>query len=87
MDGNTVGAAAAAAGMSERTARRWQDRALPSTTKTARTWRTREDPFEEVWATDVMPRLAADTERRFQALTLFDWLCGRRVRKRRRQVT
>jgi hypothetical protein len=77
MDGNTVRAAAAAAGMSERTARRWQERPLPSMTKTARTWRTREDPFEDVWATDVVPRLAADTERRFQALTLFDWLCDR----------
>lgn len=77
MDGNTVGAAAAAAGMSERTARHWREGALPSATKSARTWRTREDPFEDVWATEVVPRLAADTERRLQALTLFDWLCDR----------
>ncbi|MCA1649549.1 MAG: IS21 family transposase [Acidobacteria bacterium] len=77
MDGNTLGAAAAAAGMSERTARRWQEGPVPSATKTARTWRTREDPFEGVWATEVVPRLATDTARRLQALTLFDWLSDR----------
>jgi hypothetical protein len=77
MDGNTVGAAAAAAGMCERTARRWQEGPFPSGTKPARTWRTREDPFEGLWATEVVPRLAADTERRLQGLTLFDWLCDR----------
>ena len=75
MDGNTVGAAAAAAGMCERTARRWQEGPFPSSTKTPRTWRTRDNPFSSVWTTDVVPRLAADTERRLQALTLFDWLC------------
>ena len=77
MDGNTVGAAAAAAGMCERTAQRWQEGPFPSGTKTARTWRTRADPFEGLWATEVVPRLAADTERRLQALTLFEWLCDR----------
>jgi hypothetical protein len=77
MDGNTVGAAAATAGMCERTARHWQEGPFPSATKTARTWRTRDDPFESVWTTEVVPRLAADTERRLQALTLFDWLCDR----------
>ena len=77
MDGNTVGAAAAAAGMSERAARRWQEGPFPSATKTVRTWRTREDPFEGLWAIEVVPRLAADTERRLQALTLFEWLCDR----------
>jgi hypothetical protein len=77
MDGNTIGAAAAAAGMCERTARRWQEGPFPSGTKTARTWRTREDPFEGLWATEVVPRLVADTKRRLQALTLFDWLCDR----------
>ena len=77
MTGNPVGAAAAAAGMCERTARRWQEGLFPSATKTARTWRTREDPFEGLWTTEVVPRLAADTERRLQALTLFDWLCDR----------
>ncbi len=77
MDGKTIGAAAAAAGMSERTARHWQEGPLPSGTKTPRHWRTREDPFEPVWATEIVPRLVADTERRLQALTLFDWVCER----------
>jgi hypothetical protein len=77
MDGKTVGAAAAAAGMCERTARRWQDGPFPSGTKTGRTWRTRPDPFADLWATEVVPRLVADTDRRLQARTLFDWLCTR----------
>lgn len=77
MNGNTVGAAAAAAGMGERTARRWHEGPLPTGTKASRRWRTREDPFEPVWATEIVPRLAADTDRRLQALTLFDWVSER----------
>lgn len=77
MDGKTLEAAAAAAGMCERTARRWQDGALPSATKTPRTWRTRPDPFGDIWASEVVPRLAADADRRLQSLTLFEWLCDR----------
>ena len=63
--------------VSERTARRWQSGALPSTAKAPRTWRTREDPFGDVWETEVVPQLVADTEGRLQALTLFRWLCRR----------
>ena len=77
MTGKTLAAAAAAAGVSERTARRWQSGALPSTAKAPRTWRTREDPFGDVWETEVVPQLVADTEGRLQALTLFRWLCRR----------
>jgi hypothetical protein len=44
MQGQTLEAAAAAAGMSERSARTWQDGPMPSTAATARTWRTRTDP-------------------------------------------
>ena len=82
MTGKTLAAAAAAAGVSERTARRWQSGALPSTAKAPRTWRTREDPFGDVWETEVVPQLVADTEGRLQALTLFRWLCrlGQRIR-------
>jgi hypothetical protein len=75
MTGKTVAAAAAAAGMSERTARTWQTGALPSQRSSPRTWRTRSDPFAAVWRTEIEPRLAADTEGRLQALTLFEWLC------------
>ena len=43
-----------------------------------RTWRTREDPFANVWQSEVVPQLVADTEGRLQALTLFTELwCAR----------
>ena len=77
MSGKTLAAAAAAAGMSERTARPWQRGALPSTAKAPRTWRTREDPFADVWQSEVVPQLVADTDGRLQALTLFTVLCRR----------
>ena len=77
MSGKTLAAAAAAAGMSERTARTWQRGALPSTAKAPRTWRTREDPFADVWQSEVVPPLVADTDGRLQALTLFTVLCRR----------
>ena len=68
MSGKTLAAAAAAAGMSERTARKWQSGALPSTAKAPRTWRTREDPFADVWQSEVVPQLVADTDARLQVL-------------------
>ena len=68
MAGKTLAAAAAAAGMSERTARKWQSGALPSTAKVPRTWRTREDPFADVWQSEVVPQLGADTDGRLQVL-------------------
>jgi hypothetical protein len=77
MTGKTWAAAAAAAGMSERTARTWQSGPLPSAAKMPRSWRTRPDPFASVWAAEIEPRLAADTDGRLQALTLFEWLCAR----------
>ena len=77
MAGKTLAAAAAAAGMSERAARKWQSGALPSTAKAPRTWRTREDPFADVWQAEVVPQLVADTDGRLQVLTLFKALCRR----------
>ena len=77
MAGNTLTAAAAAAGMSERTARTWQRGALPSTAQGPRRWRTREDPFADVWQSEVVPQLVADTGGRLQVLTLFKALCRR----------
>jgi len=48
---HTQVAAAAMAGISERTARHLdKDPRLPSQTKTKRSWRTREDPLVAVWA-------------------------------------
>jgi Mu transposase, C-terminal domain len=77
MEGKSLAAAAAAAGMSERTARTWQTGGLPSTTRVPRTWRTRPDPFAGVWAKEIVPWLEADREGRLQALTLFEELCAR----------
>ena len=45
MAGKTLGAAAAAAGMSERAARKWQSGPLPSTAKAPRGWRTAGGPL------------------------------------------
>jgi len=72
MAGMELEAAAAAAGMSERTARKWQRGILPSATRGARDWRTRADPFAEVWDVEVAPLLAADKEGRLEAKTIFD---------------
>ena len=77
MDGNpTEKAAAAAAAMSEPTARKWREGELPSATKKARSWRTREDPFESVWDDEVLPLLVADTKRELKAKTVLAELVG-----------
>jgi transposase len=48
--GNSQVTAAVKAGMSERTARKYaHSGAMPSQAKAPHTWRTRPDPFEEVW--------------------------------------
>jgi hypothetical protein len=62
MDGKTQAAAAAAAGMSVRTAQEWDGGPSPSATKLARDWRTRPDPFAEVWPTEIEPLLKSDTK-------------------------
>jgi hypothetical protein len=69
-EGKTVAAAAAAAGMSERSAYAWKAGALPSETKQPRSWRTRPDPFGDVWDADVVPLLRADTEGTLEATTV-----------------
>jgi len=49
-EGKPLAAAAAHAEMSENTARKWRDsEKLPSEVREERTWRTREDPFCEIW--------------------------------------
>jgi len=65
--GKTISVAAAAAGMSESTGRKYRRRGrLPSECRAEHTWRTREDPFEEVWQEvrgllTAQPGLAANT--------------------------
>ncbi len=61
MEGKSQQGAAAASGMSVRTARTWQRGRLPSEKNGKRRWRTRPDPFAEVWAEEVEPLLRSGT--------------------------
>jgi hypothetical protein len=67
---NRLVPASAAAGMSERSGRKWKGGPLPSETKRLRTWRTRPDPFAAVWHGDVAPLLEADDKRVLEARTI-----------------
>jgi hypothetical protein len=67
--------AAAKAGMSERTARKYERAGkLPSQLKQPRTWRTRANPFEEDWPW-VVEQLEQDPA--LQGTTLFALVCAR----------
>lgn len=68
----TQSAAAAKAGISERSARRVErSDALPSQ-RQPRSWRTRQDPLADVWDADVVPLLRADAQ--LNAVTLLEEL-------------
>lgn len=68
----SLGTAAAKAGMSENTARKYINTGkLPSQSKQERTWRTREDPFEGVWW-KIEEKLKYIHG--LEAKTLFEWL-------------
>ena len=65
----TVAAAAAKAGMDEKTARKCRNGGqLPSELAKPHPWRTRRDPFEQVWSS-VLPFL--ENNDGLQAKTLF----------------
>ena len=67
MKGKNQEQAAAAAGLAVRTARRWETGPLPSETKESRSWRTRPDPFAEVWESEVVPLLERDRQEQEQS--------------------
>ena len=68
----TLAIAAAKAGMDEKTARKYRLlRKLPSELKGPRTWRTREDPFEDVWE---QVRAQLELNPGLEAKTIFRWL-------------
>lgn len=68
----SVSVAAAKAGMSENTARKYLRLGqLPSQCKEKRAWRTRDDPFEDDWD-DVKDKLEVNPG--LEAKTLFEWL-------------
>ena len=77
MDGKSQEAAAAAAGMSVRSARKWQGGPMPSEARKERWWRTRVDPYAEVWEQDVVPLLEADRKGELQVKTIFEELVAR----------
>lgn len=75
MEGKTQKAAAASAAMSERSARNWQYGELPSDRRKARRrWRSRPDPFADVWDIDVVPLLRTDPHGDLSATTILEWL-------------
>ena len=76
MEGKTQETAAAVAGMSERTARKWEKEGspMPSETTKPRTWRTRSDPFAGVWESDIVPLLEADEKGVLHGTTLLEEL-------------
>ena len=74
MEDKTQEAAAAMAGMSVRSARKWQTGPLPSQSKPARSWRTRVDAFAAVWSSVIVPLLVADTKGVLEATTLVEML-------------
>ena len=60
MEGKTQETAAAKAGMSVRSASKWQSGPLPSQAKPEHRWRTRPDPFDGVWEDAIEPLLRND---------------------------
>jgi len=72
--GKTQEAAAAAAGMSVRSARKWSEGEMPSASNKPRTWRTREDPLAKVWESEVVVLLQQDEQEQLQATTILQML-------------
>jgi hypothetical protein len=74
MEGKPQSVAAAAAGMSERSGRKWKDGLMPSETKQPRSYRTRKDPFETVWTSDILPLLEGEGGSELEAKTILEEL-------------
>ena len=74
MEGKTHETAVAIAGMSQRSARKWQCGPLPSESKKERWWRTRPDPFARVWEEEVLLLLQGEATGKPRATTIIDWL-------------
>ncbi len=74
MEGKTREAAAAAAGMSVPTARKWASGALPLQEQGSRHWRTRVDPFAGVWEQEIVALLERDVDGVLEGTTIFEEL-------------
>jgi transposase InsO family protein len=73
--GLTQSQASAKAGVSERSARRIEDGRISVLERKERHWRTRRDPFAEVWDGEIVPRL--EKQPALDATTLFEDLQDR----------
>lgn len=73
-EGKSQELAAAKAGMTAKTARKYEVGPLPSQSKTPRTWRTRKDPFSKHWESVAEPLLKADKDRTLQGTTVLEEL-------------
>jgi hypothetical protein len=71
-DGYSQAAAAARAGFSERTGRRIEAKPVLPSQREGRRYRTRPDPFAEVWLNEVVPMLEAAPQ--IRATTLLEEL-------------
>lgn len=65
-------AAAAAAGIDVKSARKYEDGGLPSEVRVPHTWRTRDDPLADAWETHVVPLLKQDQAGELLATTILD---------------
>ena len=74
MEKKTQQTSAAMAGMSVRSARKWQYGPLPSETGQERWWRTRTDPFDGVWEEEIEPLLQGEAAGGLRATTIIEWL-------------
>jgi hypothetical protein len=73
MEGKTQESAAAGAGMSVGSARKWRAGQYPTQARKRHWWRNRPDPFAEVFESDVVALLAADEKRVLEARTIPSW--------------
>lgn len=71
-EGKTQVTAAAKAGISERSGRRAEKGELQPGSKKKRYWRTRTDPFANVWESEIVPLLKKNAQ--FTPMTLFEKL-------------
>src|ERR1700674_6056385 len=70
MEGKTQEAAATGARMSVRSARQWGTGPYPPQAHQRHSWRTRPDPFGQVFESEVAPLLAIDEKRVLEARTI-----------------
>ena len=81
MEGKTQETSAAMAGMSQRSARKWQCGPLPSESKQERWARTRPDPFDGVWEEEILPLLRGPDCRQAQSKDNYRVLYGKLRRR------